>query len=364
MSIITAIFNSYFKTYTSLLIGQQLPIKYFIVNFVNFIFTILISTVGLFLFPNTLIGPMWGRLLSGVIIFSIAFYFFTNEFGLSFNKNSFNSIIKYCLPVTIYGFLTWIITYSDRFIITYYINKTELAVYDTAIKFTFLLEYFQVGLAQTIYPKIYSIWKSENINESNNEINKYHSIFTAISILGIPIFILIIPLFIPILIHNKDYYISFNYLALLSIGFALKGLYNMFHSPILFFHKTNVLPKIYLIMILFQIPLTILLVKYHGIYGAIYSTIIVKFIQIILTYYESKKIFNYNYNKTKLLYLPIFYMAFVFIFESATPIKFQNLSRVIQLIVTIFIISFTYKNEIKEFIQKKIKINPLKNLSN
>lgn len=346
MSVLTAIFNSYFKTYTALLIGQQSPIKYFIVNFVNFVFTILISLTGLYLYPNTLEGPMWGRLLSGIIIFSLAFYYFTKEFGLHYNKEANKSIFKYCLPVSIFGILAWVISYSDRFVITHYINKAELAVYDTALKFTFLLEYFQTGLTQTIYPKIYSIWKDKNLNESTDEVNKYHSAFTAISILGIPIFVLFIPIFIPLLIHNHDYFISFNYLALISIGFAIKGLFNMYHAPILYFRKTKVLPKIYTIMIAVQIPMTIILVKNYGIYGAIYSSIVIKFVQLYLTYNESKKIFNYSFNKVKLIYLPLLYMVFVFTSEILISNEQRTTARIIQLLATILLVYVVYRKEI------------------
>ena len=84
MSVLTAICNSFFKTYCSLLINQQSPVRFFWVNLFNFILTIAISLSGLYLYPHTLIGPMWGRLLSGVGIFLLALYFFATEFGLNF----------------------------------------------------------------------------------------------------------------------------------------------------------------------------------------------------------------------------------------------------------------------------------------
>src|ERR1017187_9941455 len=59
MSVLTAFFNSFFKTYSNLLINQQRPERFLWINLFNFILTIIISIIGIFLYPHTLIGPMW-----------------------------------------------------------------------------------------------------------------------------------------------------------------------------------------------------------------------------------------------------------------------------------------------------------------
>ena len=123
MSVLTAICNGFFKTYSGLLINQQRAVRFFWINIFNFILTfIAISLVGLFLYPHTLIGPMWGRLLSGVGIFLLAFYFFYTEFGLVFQPKLLKAIFNFCLPVLIYFLMSWVLSYIDRYIINYFLS--------------------------------------------------------------------------------------------------------------------------------------------------------------------------------------------------------------------------------------------------
>ena len=67
--------------------------------------------------------------------------------------------------------LVWIIGYIDRFIINYYINPSEVGIYDLSVKFTLFIDFIQMGLAAAITPRILTIWKDKGIPESNKEVN-------------------------------------------------------------------------------------------------------------------------------------------------------------------------------------------------
>jgi O-antigen/teichoic acid export membrane protein len=324
-------------------------------NFSNFVLTILISLIGLFLYPDTLIGPMWGRLLSGVGIFFIAFYFFVKEFGIYFNKELIRPIISFCLPMFIYFIFAWCLSYFDRFVINNYMDASKVAIYDFAIKCTFLLDYFQSGLAQAIFPKIYTIWRDKNLHESTVEVNRYYNGYTAISLLAIPLLVVIIPLIVPLVVHNKDYFLSFSFLAILSISFTTRGLLNMYHAPIIFFKKTRVLPKIYFFIAIFQIIISIVLIKYFNLMGAVYALFITKILQVLFTYFESRKIFKFNFNKIKLIWLPLICVLIVIFSEQFTYYFSRMIIEVIQLIVIYLLVYFVYKNEISMLV-KELKI--------
>ena len=66
MSIVTGFFNAWFRMYVNIQVFADRARKYFYFGLFNFIVTVLISTVLVYAYPGTLIGPMWGRLLSGV----------------------------------------------------------------------------------------------------------------------------------------------------------------------------------------------------------------------------------------------------------------------------------------------------------
>jgi O-antigen/teichoic acid export membrane protein len=352
MSVLTAVFNIYFKTYTTLLVAQQKSERFLWLNFSNFILTILISLIGLYLYPDSLIGPMWGRLLSGVGIFLIAFYFFTKEFGIYFKKELIKPILSFCFPMFIYGIFIWCISYFDRFVINNYMDASKVAIYDFAIKCTFLLDYFLGGLAQAIFPKIYTIWKDNNLKESTIEVNRYHNGFTAISLLAIPLLVIVIPLLVPLVVYNKDYFLSFGFLAILSISFATRGLLNMYHAPIMFFKKTKVLPKIYFFIAVFQIIISIIFIKYFDLIGAVYAVLIAKILQVLFTYFESRKIFKYSFNKVKLIWLPLISILIVIISEQFAFYINRMIIEAFQLIIIYSLVFIVYKNEIQTLLKE------------
>ncbi len=222
MSVITGVFNSFFRAYINFLYYRQKPIRYFFFNLFNFIITITICAAGLYMYPQTLIGPLWGRLLSGIAIFLFAFFFFAKEYGIHYKPELLTGFHKYCLPVLGFLLLTWVMYYINNYIINAFETTADVGIYDFALKCTLLIEVVQVGLLGTINPKIYQIWKNKNIRSSTLEENRYHHVFTLLSVIFIALCIFILPLVVKLLVNNEEYYASFQYLPVLCAGYAFR----------------------------------------------------------------------------------------------------------------------------------------------
>lgn len=347
MAVITAIFNSFFKTYTNLLIAQERPNRFFWMNIINFVLTISISLTGLYMYPFSLTGPMWGRLLSGVGIFLIALCFFIKEFGFSFQKKLIRDIYKYSTPLLQYLALLWIIGNIDRYIIGYFLPPEKVAIFDFAIKCTVLLEFFQNGLTSAINPRIFNIWSINKTPKNTPEINRYYHGFTATALLVLPAFIFILPYIIPVVVINNDYFKSFGFLSILAMGYAFTGFKIVYLLPVLYFKKTKILPKVYFYSAIVQVVGTIFAVKYMGLMGAVWVNFIIKVLQVYLLYLETKKHYNLEFNKLKLVYLPVFFCIMTLLFYST--IKFMKLNYLfwgIHLIIVYLSVFITYRKEV------------------
>jgi len=353
MSIVTAFFNSMFKSYTNLLIYQQRPLKYFWMNIFNFAITIGISLTGIYLYPYELIGPMWGRLLSGVGIFVVSFTFFIFEFGISFNKILLRPIFKFCYPLVLYAIIIWIVGNIDHFIIPHYLDFRSVGIFDFAIKCTLIIDFFQNGLTSAIQPKIYNIWKDQNLRESTPEVNRYYNGYTAITLIVLPLFLIVIPTLVPFVVTKPDYDKSFVFLAILSVGFASRGLFTMYISPISYFKKTHLLPGIFIISAILQITLNLILIKHFGLMGAVWTCFIVKIAQVILLYFATRKIFKFKYNRFKQIYLPLTYTVILIMLEYIVPVNLRIYSYIGQFVIIATLISFLYRKELKMLLAQK-----------
>ncbi|HNX86815.1 MAG TPA: oligosaccharide flippase family protein [Bacteroidales bacterium] len=348
-SVLTAFGNSFFKTYTNLLINQQKSTRFFWMNSFNFVLTIGFSLAGLFIYPFTLTGPMWGRLLSGAGIFLLALYYFLHEYGLEFKKEQLRPLFLYCAPVLIYFLLSWVLGNIDRFIILGFMTKEDVAIFDFAMKCTLLIDFFQNGITYVVNPKVFSIIREENTLVSSQRINKYFNGFSAVNLLFIPLFVIAIPLLLKPFIHNEAYYHSFTFLGILSVGFVSRVWFFMFQIPLFYFNQTRALPKVFFFSALFQIVITLPLVRYFGIPGAVWASFLVKPAQAFFLYIASRKVYHFKVNPWKIYYLPVFYTLAVvsttFFINSSNQYWIESG----HLLLAILLVTAAYRKELLPF---------------
>ena len=354
ITLFTAIFNAGFKSYTGLLIHQQRVERFFWMSSLNFILTVGLTFLLLRLFPFTLYGPLLGRMIPMGFSFVLLLIFASREFGLNFKTGLLRPLFSFCIPILVYTLLAWVVNNIDRFVITYFIpDTTFVGIFDIAVKITLFIELMQMGLMNTISPKIFAIWKEKDLRKSTVEVNRYYNGFTAVTILIIPLILITVPVLVPLVIKKQVYYQALLYLPILTLGFATRGWFQMFISPIYYFKKTKVLPKIFLFSAVFQLISSILLIRYFGIMGAVWANFLVKPVQALFVYFESRKIFSFTFNRWKIVYLPVIFILIGIAFEMAATENTRLYLNIGQMVVSLLLVSFAYRNEILPLIRKR-----------
>jgi O-antigen/teichoic acid export membrane protein len=355
-TLMTAIFNAGFKFYSAMLISQQRPVRFFTISILNFTLTIIFSLLLLYQFPYTLTGPILGRMIPAAFTFILSVILMNYEFGLSFNSDLIRPIMSFCIPVVVYSLLIWVVNNIDRFIIQHFFpDSTYVGVYDNAVKITLFIDLIQTGLANTINPKVFTIWKENNLKESTVEVNRYYNGFTALTLLIIPLIVISMPILIPIVIKKQVYYEALVFLPILTLGFATRGWFFMLTAPIYYFKRTRSLPRIFLFSALFQIACSIILIKYFGLIGAVWTNFLVKPVQAFFLFLESRKIFTFKVNKWKILYLPVIYIGFVIISEAFATNATRFYIEIGQFITSVILVWFAYRRELVPFLSKLIR---------
>ena len=346
-TIISGIFNGVFKTYSGLLIYQERPVRFFWINISNFILTIASSLILLYLFPYTLFGPILGRLIPAIISASIALFLVGREYGLAWNQEYVKKIVSYCSPIFLYALLTWVVTYIDRFLILRLMgDSTYVGIFDIAVKLVIGLDLVMTGLVNTINPKIFNIWKIEGLRESNIEINRYYNGITAFFLLIIPLFVILAPILIPLVIHKAIYFQAFAFLAILASGYMTRVWFYMFLAPMMFFKRTAALPRVFVLSALFEIVVAIILIKYFGLMGAVWTNFMVKPVQALLMYLECRKVYTFKVNAWKIFYTPIIFIVLVIVSESLTPLSMKFYIETGQFLAALILVYFAYRKEL------------------
>ena len=347
MSVLTAFFNAWFRTYVNIQIFSDKPVKYFLFGLFNFVVTVVISTLLVYEYAFTLVGPMWGRLISGVLIFFLTFIYGWKEFGISFNFKLLPQIRKYATPIVLFSLLTWVLGYINNYILNGFATAADVGVYDFALKCTLVIEYASLGITGAINPRIYQLWKKSGLAESSAEENRYYHVFSAMNIFIIALNIFLLPIIIRLFVSNEQYYDSIQYLTILCVAAVFKGLYIIFINPLFYFKQTRVLPKVLLISAAVQIISGIIMVNYFGILGAVWSFFLVRPIQVLLLWLEARKIYKFSFNIYKILVIPLVYTLAVVGLQELNVLT-ELAFGLAQLILAVVLILGIYRNELRQ----------------
>jgi O-antigen/teichoic acid export membrane protein len=308
-SVLTAFFNSYFKAATNALIYFKKPALFLLVNGLNFVATIGISIGGLMLFPESIVGPVYGRLFSGVIIFVLGWYIFNSNGEFIYDKSFISELQKFCTPYVFYVLSMWSLGQIDRYILQSYISKAELNTYDLVLKCFFGIEFLQNSLSAIIFPKLYDIWNKQENLHTTKESNRYFNVFTVVNIIQLIVFCIALPVMYKLLIKNITFYESEKYIGLIASGYALRSILNFYLSTILFTKNTITLLKIFGVSAVIQLCLTYVAIWQFGLLGAIYAGLLTKVLQVIFSSVFTRGIFNYEFNYFKIIIIPFIYIA-------------------------------------------------------
>jgi len=348
MCVITAFCNSFFRTYVNFLFYDDKAKKYFWLNFFNFIITIALCWIGLEMYKQTLIGPMWGRLLSGIAIFLVACILYIREYGISWAPETIPGLQRFCVPVVLFFLLNWVTLYINNYIINAYSGTTDVGVYDFALKCTLLIEFVQTGILGTINPRIYALWKNKGEAQSTVEENRYHHVFSMFTVLFVAINIVLLPIAIQLFVNNESYYEVFRFLPVLCAAFVFRGIYNAYYNVVIYHKKTQALPRALAVTSLIQITLCIVLLQAFGIWGAVWSFVLAKPVQIFFLWIESRKLFTFRYNFIKIFALPLLYFTIVLLLQYLPLRLTPEQLAVIQLLLAILIVLLVFRKDMKD----------------
>ncbi len=353
-SVLTGFFNAYFKTSTNALIYFKRPRIFLAFNVLNFVATLAISIGGLFLFPDSIIGPMYGRLLSGVLIFFLAHMTFSRYGTFSFEKGFLPEIKKFCIPYLFFNLSAWTLLYGDRFILQSFMDEVDLNTYDLVLKCFFGIEFLQNSLSAVIFPKLYEIWNKNGEMATTKESNRYFNVFTAVNVIQLIIFCIVLPLLYKLVITQKSFYEASAFIGMISARYGLQTIVNFYLATILFTKNIQILLKIFLITAVFQVVATYFGYIWFKLDGVLYAAIAAKVMQVILSMIFTRGIFKFEYNYFKIVLIPFIFVlvnALQFHFFPGYDVRFY----LAQLAIFSVIFYFIFRNEIKQvLIQFKI----------
>ena len=325
---------------------------YAIGSFITGAFTVVLNVIFIVAFRWGAYGMLGATAISNFIC---AVYIFLKRKiykyikPKQFDKTILKEIIKYSVPLIPNMISWWIVSASDRTIISAVIGIAQNGIYSAANKFS--------GVFTTLYSVFNLTWtESASININSEDRDEFFSKildfvirFFGCLCLGT---IAVMPFVFNILINEK-FAEAYYQIPILILGSVFNILVSFVGSIYVAKKLTKEIAKTSIISAVINILVNIALIKSIGLYAASISTVIAYALMFIYRWIDVKKYVKFNVNKILMFALIIMYGVTIFTYY----LKNSMISVIVLVIVVVFAIitNLNSVSYLKQIVKDKIK---------
>lgn len=199
-------------------------------------------------------------------------------------------IISYGSPLIPHVVGMYVITASDRFLITALVGISETGLYTVGYQIGMIIMILQDSFNKAWVPWLFSKLKQNN-DFLKIKIVKFTYIYFVIIILAALILYALSPIILQIM-AGPAYQNASQFILWLGLGYAFNGMYKMVTNYIFFDGRTYYLATITFITAVINILISYALIKLNGPIGAAQGTAISYLISFFLTWYFSNVVYK------------------------------------------------------------------------
>lgn len=243
-----------------------------------------------------------------------------------------SQMLRYSIPLIVSSLAWWIITFSDKFMLELYIDKSAVGIYSVATKIPTLL-----STVLSIFIQAWNLTSVKVYDAEKDSSNFYRLTFKFYMLVlvfsGWLIFTIIEP-FMSVFV-GKDFSSSYTYVPLLILSTIFLTI-AWFFGPIYNAKKKSLSATItVLVSAVLNIVINILLIPIMGIMGAVYGTLSAYFVLALIRIVNTRKMIKFELNLIKNIPSVLLLVVFAFICTYACSIVKYITSSVVFLILII-----------------------------
>jgi O-antigen/teichoic acid export membrane protein len=352
ISVLIGIFQAVFKVYGNVLQIQEKPEPFFWSNVVSFLIIGAATIIGLHYYPNTLVGPMGGRLLANGMMAIWVMSRVINHHGFHFKSPQAFTSLSFNAYTFGYQLLQWMMNYFDRFIIMAFLPFGAMAsvgIYDFAVKCLAPVDFILNGLNASVNPQVIKkIHEQSDRKHTTPIINRYFYGIISVVMLLVCVDLVLVPFAIDWFITDSQYAASLPYLPLIGATFIIRALRSYFIMPYGALKKMKSLTWVSVAMNAIKIVLMIVFIQAWGLYGIIMATALSFLIEIYLMWYFLRNDYAMQFNAFKLMVGPsILFMTIIIGSLWLWPVA-SGWYYLSYLVLCVLLLWFSYRNELKD----------------
>ena len=295
------VFRNLSRQSQHLLVAQRYIKEWTLFNLGIFGVTACLVSLTAVLTQNIILALITFVAIDGLVL--LMFFGFILKKGVNPVKPDFNSILpllKFGVPLIIASVGYWIVQVSDRYLIKYFMDISQVGLYSVGYSCAFVLILLWTDLIGVLLPDLsvlYDNGRKEELEIRFSRVLKYGVALSVAGVLGISL------LAKPIIetFSSPEFLAAANIMIVISVGVFFYGIFVCFNTLLNILKKVKVLTSIWIFMSLLNIGLNLWWIPKFGIAGAAYSTSLSFFLGAAIIILYSRSYFKIIFKKEWML---------------------------------------------------------------
>jgi O-antigen/teichoic acid export membrane protein len=203
--------------------------------------------------------------------------------------------LELSLPQIPGSVLLWVISASDRYFITHFLNLTNTGIYSSSRTLGSLISLFYAPIGFVLLPVVSKAWEKNR----KQDVKEYFEYSTRLFLtMAVPAAAGLAILSQPLLklLTTTEYLVGWELVLLVAVGSIFMGIYLLNSYIILLIKQTRWIPAMILVASAISIGINIVLIPRIGILGAAVSNIASYFALAAIVTFWTRKVLDYRFD--------------------------------------------------------------------
>lgn len=232
-------------------------------------------------------GKLLAPLIANIVFFIYACFYYRDSFKISYDKQSFMDMVKFCLPLTIAAMLGFFSNGYDRVFLERLGNNTELGYYSVGVSMAAYISVFQSAIGNTFQPDLFQAIAQRN----RNRLAKVVLLLVGSTACIVVVFIVAAPLVVKILTAGR-YMMSVKYTQIVALSTLTSAMYYTVSQITIALGKSKIALATKIITTLVSVMMFSVLINHYSYMGAawglVLSFLVSLVINLLLLYLHTK----------------------------------------------------------------------------
>jgi len=366
ISIFVIVFKILNNLFLNKLRADEKSVTYTIINMIRLILTLSLIIFYVAFKGQKVEGVVNAYIISEALVFLVQIPIAIRQMETRFKKDIISVSFRFGFPLIFGTLAMMLLNVSDRYIINYFTDSTQVGLYDLGYRFAGILNMFvTIPFGLTFLPVAYRIYGEKGDIIFFSKVLTYLTMILVWLGLSLALFSREI---IKIFALDPSYWPAHEIVPIILLSYVFFGMKHVTDIGLFLRKNTKYVAYNIIIAAIINITLNIVFLQVYGMKTAAYTTLISFFILLLGSYYLSRKSYKISYEIikiTKLVFLGIVFFLIGYYLESDSligRIAVKSLL-IIGFPLLLFFLSFFNKNELKKLKElfNKFKITLFRN---